>query len=65
MAHEARIDTKVVAHKDLGITINSTASRPPPNQQGNIEWLPKGHSVNKRRTGWWRFAKVMEEHGRR
>jgi hypothetical protein len=20
--------------------------------------------VNKRRMGWWRFAKVMEEHGR-
>lgn len=68
MAHEvrARMDTKVVAHKDLEITIKSNGEKVGRLliSKGNIEWLPKGHSVNKRRMGWWRFAKLMEEHGR-
>ncbi|MCC7243983.1 MAG: hypothetical protein IT180_18825 [Acidobacteria bacterium] len=60
------MDTKVVAHKDLEITIKSNGEKVGSLliSKGNIEWLPKGHSVNKRRMSWWKFAKVMEEHGR-
>jgi hypothetical protein len=31
--------------------------------KGNIEWIPKGNSVNKRRVSWSKFAKFMEENG--
>ena len=67
MAHEvqARVDTKVVAHKDPEITIKSNGEKVGRLliSKGNIEWLPKGHSVNKRRMGWGRFAEIMEELG--
>jgi len=69
MAHEvrARMDTKVVAHKDLEITIKSNGQKIGKLliSKGNIEWLPSGNSVNKRRLSWWRFARVMEREGRR
>lgn len=32
--------------------------------KGNIEWLPKGNSVNKKRLPWVKFAHFMEEYGR-
>jgi hypothetical protein len=32
--------------------------------KGNIEWLPKGNSVNKKRLSWGRFALLIEEQGR-
>lgn len=32
--------------------------------EGNIEWLPKGNSVNKRRLPWAKFAEFMEQHGK-
>lgn len=69
MAHEvrARIDTKVVAHKDLEITIKSNGEKIGKLliSKGNIEWLPKGHHVNKRRLSWWKLAAVMEREGKR
>ncbi len=32
--------------------------------QGNVEWLPKGNSVNKFRLSWSAFAEMMEENGK-
>lgn len=67
MAHEisAQIDTKVVFHKDLEITVKSDGGKLGTLliSKGNIEWVPKGNSVNKKRLGWKKFADVMEEHG--
>jgi hypothetical protein len=69
MAHEvrARIDTKVVANKDLGIVVKRDGSKLGTLliSRGNVEWLPKGNSVNKRRLSWARFAELMDQHGRR
>jgi hypothetical protein len=68
VVHEvrAKIDTKVVAHKDLEITVKTDGGKLGKLliSQGNIEWLPKGHSVNKRRLSWGRFAAIMENQGR-
>lgn len=68
MAHEvrARIDTKVVAHKDLEITVKSDGSKLGTLliSKGNIEWRPSGNSVNKKRLSWRRFADVIEKHGK-
>lgn len=68
MAHEvrARIDTKVVAHKDLEITVKSSGAKLGTLliSKGNIEWLPKGNHVNKKRLSWGRFASLIEEEGR-
>jgi hypothetical protein len=69
MAHEvrARIDTKVVAHKDLEVIVK-TSNRKLGTlliSKGNIEWLPKGHSVNKSRLSWVKFAMLMENEGKR
>ena len=50
-------DFEVVVKKDdakLGTLLIS---------KGNIEWLPKGNSVNKQRLSWSKFAKFMEENG--
>jgi hypothetical protein len=32
--------------------------------RGNIEWIPSGNSVNKRRLSWSKFAELMETTGR-
>jgi hypothetical protein len=68
MAHEvrAKIDTKVVAHKDLEIVVRTDTGKLGTLliSKGNIEWLPKGNYVNKRRLSWNKFAAFMEEHGR-
>jgi hypothetical protein len=68
MAHEvrARIDTKVVAHKDLEITVKSNGEKVGTLlvSKGNVEWLPKGNSVNKKRLSWWQFARLLEERGK-
>ncbi len=68
MAHEvrARIDTKVVAHKDLEITVKSNGSKLGTLliSKGNIEWRPSGNSVNKKRLSWNRFADLIEKHGK-
>lgn len=67
MAHEVRvrIDTAVVAHKDLEIVVRSDTGKIGTLliSKGNIEWLPKGNSVNKKRLPWAKFAEFMAEHG--
>jgi hypothetical protein len=69
MSHEvrAKIDTKVVAHKDLEIVVKTDAGKLGTLlvSKGNVEWLPKGNSVNKRRLSWESFGKFMENYGKR
>lgn len=69
MAHEVRvrIDTALVAHKDLEIIIHSSSGKIGTVliSKGNIEWLPKGNSVNKRRLSWTAFASLMEDSGKK
>jgi hypothetical protein len=68
MAHEVRvkIDTAVVAHKDFEVVVKSDEGKIGTLliSKGNIEWLPKGNSVNKQRLTWAKFAEVMKEHGK-
>lgn len=72
MAHEvsAKLHTKVVAHKDLEIVVKTIDGGKPSKlgtlliSKGNIEWLPKGNSVNKKRLAWAQFAALVEEHGK-
>ena len=71
MAHEvsAKLYTKVI-DKDLEIEIKTVDAGTQAKlgtllvSKGNIEWLPKGNSVNKKRLGWEQFAIFMEEHGK-
>ena len=68
MAHEvrAKIDTAVVAYKDLEIMVKTSNGRLGKLliSKGNVEWLPKGNSVNKRRLSWAKFADLMEAQGK-
>jgi len=32
--------------------------------KGNIEWLPKGNFVNKKRLSWTKFAALLETEGK-
>ncbi len=68
MAHEvrARIDTQVITSKDLKIEVRTTDGKLGTLliSKGNIEWLPTGNFVNKRRLSWEQFAEFMESHGR-
>ena len=69
MAHDvrARLNTKVVAHKDLEIVVKSSRAGKLGTllvSRGNIEWLPKGASVNKRRFTWTEFANLMRDQGK-
>lgn len=68
MAHEVRvkIDTAVVAHKDFEIRVSSDQGRIGKLliSKGNIEWLPRGNSVNKRRLSWSKFAEFVEQYGK-
>lgn len=51
---------QVIAALVEGNSINGT----PLVSKGNIEWRPKGHSVNKRRLTWAKFGEFMELHGK-
>ena len=68
MSHEVRvkIDTAVVAHKDFEVVVRTTDGKLGTLliSRGNVEWIPKGNSVNKRRLSWANFGGLMEEHGK-
>ena len=72
MAHEvsAKLHTKIVAHKDLEIEVKTRAGNKQSKlgtlliSKGNIEWLPKGNSVNKKRLNWVQFADLIEGQGK-
>lgn len=68
MAHEvsAKFHTKIVAHKDLEILVKTSSSGKLGTlliSRGNIEWLPRGNHVNKKRMNWKDFAKLIEGKG--
>jgi hypothetical protein len=70
MAHEvrARLHTKVVAHKDLEIVVKTSIDGKLGTlliSKGNVEWLPKGNWVNRRRLSWEKLAALMEAEGKR
>lgn len=67
MAHEVRvkIDTAVVSNKDLEVVVRTNSGKLGTLliSRGNVEWLPKGHSINKKRLTWAKFAEFMKEYG--
>lgn len=68
MAHEVILDisTKFVLHKDVTIEIKKDGKKLGTVlvSKGNIEWVPAGNYVNKKRLSWTKFAALMEAHGR-
>lgn len=68
MAHEVTLDisTKFVLHKDVKIDVKKDGRKLGTAlvSKGNIEWVPAGNSVNKKRLSWVKFAELMEGHGR-
>ena len=68
MAHEVTLDiaTKFVLHKDVTIEVKKDGSKLGSLlvSKGNIEWLPAGNSVNKKRLAWEKFAELMEDKGK-
>ena len=68
MVHEVRlrIDTAVVTYRDFKVFVRTGDGKLGTLliSKGNIEWLPKGNWVNKRRMSWEVFAERMEQYGR-
>ena len=68
MAHEVTLDisTKFVLHKDVQIEVKKDGKKLGTAlvSKGNMEWVPSGNSVNKKRLSWAKFAELMEEHGK-
>jgi hypothetical protein len=70
MAHEVRLkfDSSMVLHKDIQVVVRTSAEGKVGTlliSKGNVEWVPKGNSINRRRLSWWQFAKMMEAKGKR
>lgn len=67
MAHEVslKMESKFVLHKDVEIEVKTDGSKLGTLliSKGNIEWLPGGHSINKRRLSWKKFAALIEQEG--
>lgn len=68
MAHQLRmkLNTNLVAHKDLEIVVRHTSGKLGTLliSRGNIEWRPAWKSVKKHRFSWMQFAKLMENEGK-
>ena len=68
MAHEVRMDisSAFVTKTDVTFDIRENGSKLGTLliSRGNIEWVPSGNSVNKRRLKWSKFAELMETRGR-
>jgi hypothetical protein len=68
MAHEVIMDvsSKFVLHKDVSVEIKKDGKKLGTVliSKGNIEWVPSGNSVNKKRLSWSKFAELMEQEGR-
>ena len=68
MAHEIVLNlaTKVVLHKDIEVEVRKDGKGLGTLliSKGNLEWLPAGNSVNKKRLAWSKFAELMEAEGR-
>ena len=68
MAHEVTLDiaTKFVLHKDVKIEVKTDDGKLGTLlvSKGNVEWLPAGNFVNKKRLSWAKFAELMEAQGK-
>ncbi len=69
MANEVKVNINAsvqVKHTDFEVIVKHNNSKLGTLliSKGNIEWLPKGNSVNKKRMSWVRFAEFMEDQGR-
>ena len=68
MANEVTLDiaNKFVLHKDVKVEVKSDNSKLGTLliSKGNIEWMPAGNYINKKRMSWKNFANLMEEHGK-
>lgn len=68
MAHEVALDisTKFVLNKDVKIEVKKDGRKLGTVliSKGNIEWLPVGNSVNKKRLSWSKFADLMAAEGK-
>lgn len=68
MAHQVTLDiaTKFVLHKDVKFEVkfNNKKLGTLLISKGNIEWLPSGASVNKKRLTWTQFKTLMEGTGK-
>lgn len=69
MANEVKVKIKAsvpVKHKDFEVIVRNGDGKLGTLliSKGNLEWLPKGNSINKRRLSWAKFAEFMEGHGR-
>ncbi len=55
-----------VMHKDFEIVVRNDEGKLGTLliSKGNLEWLPKGDSVNKRRLSWKKFAEFMDQYGK-
>lgn len=66
--HEVTLDiaTKFVLHKDVKFEIKSDSKKLGTLliSKGNIEWLPSGAFVNKKRLTWKGFKTLMEDTGK-
>jgi hypothetical protein len=69
MANDVRVNISAsvpVKHTDFEVVVKHNSSKLGTLliSKGNIEWLPKGNSVNKQRLSWAKFAEFMEKYGR-
>lgn len=68
MAHQVTLDisTKFVLHKDVEIEVKKDGRKLGTAlvSKGNIEWLPAGNYVNKKRLSWSKFAEIMVAEGK-
>ena len=68
MAHEVVMDiaTKFVLHKDVSVEVKKDGKKLGTVliSKGNIEWVPSGNSVNKKRLSWVKFAELMSREGK-
>ncbi|MDO4769409.1 MAG: hypothetical protein Q4A11_03470 [Brachymonas sp.] len=63
MAHEITLDisTKFVLRKDVTVDVKKDGKKLGTIliSKGNIEWVPAGNFVNKKRLSWTKFAELM------
>lgn len=68
MSHELTLDiaSKFILHKDVTIQVKKNGKKLGTVliSKGNIEWLPAGNYVNKKRLSWTKFSDLMVEYGR-
>jgi hypothetical protein len=66
MKYASKSTRASVSNKDLEIIVKTDSGKLGTLliSRGNVEWLPKGNSVNKTRLSWAKFAEVMKENGK-